>query len=55
MKTLKYITEDPIVWASEQDNEWGMPGVHTPAGSMNTVNLILGQLPEALCCMKKPS
>ena len=25
MKTLKYITEDPIVWASEQDNEWGMP------------------------------
>ena len=25
MKTLKYITEDWIVWASEQDNEWGMP------------------------------
>ena len=25
MKTLKYIIEDPIVWASEHDNEWGMP------------------------------
>ena len=25
MKTLKYITKDPIVWTNEQDNEWGMP------------------------------
>ena len=25
MKTLKYITKDPIVWTNEHDNEWGMP------------------------------
>ena len=24
MKTLKYITEDLLVWTNEQDNEWGM-------------------------------
>ena len=27
--TLKYITEDPIVWISKHDKVWGMPSVHT--------------------------
>ena len=24
MKTLKYITKNPLIWTNEQDNEWGM-------------------------------
>ena len=24
MKTLEYITEDPLIWTNKQDNEWGM-------------------------------
>ena len=53
--TLKYITEDPIVWISKHDKVWGMPQCAHPLGRWICTNLIPSHLSKASCCMKKPS